>query len=330
MTFTYDKVRALDLFAGTGWGVACRDLDIVEDGVDNMPEVIATRQKNQLKTPWHDILDLPPKVAAAYDLLIASPPCQSFSIAGSGEGRHAFEAVLAGVKALQAGQEPIRTTQDPRTWMVLEPLRFAIAGKPPLMAWEQVPNILPLWRACEEVLQEHGYYTWSGLLRTEMYGLSQTRQRAVLLASQVGPVFPPQVTHSRYYEKFPGRRDVDLRPWVPMATALRIENAPYGMALRSNYGTNGVAKNRGIRFLWQPAPTVTTKINRNQWVVQDKSNFRTFHLLNERVTILQAQRLQTYPDDFHFVGGLMNQYLQIGNAVPPRFGKTLISSLLNF
>lgn len=34
---------ALDLFAGTGWGVACQALGIEEYGVEIMPEAIATR-----------------------------------------------------------------------------------------------------------------------------------------------------------------------------------------------------------------------------------------------------------------------------------------------
>jgi DNA (cytosine-5)-methyltransferase 1 len=331
MSFAYDQIRALDLFAGTGWGVACDLLGIREDGVDNMPEVIATRERNHFRTPWHDIRDMPPRVAAAYDLLIASPPCQSFSVAGAGEGREALSAVLAGVHALAQGREPSRTTSDPRTWLVLEPLRFALAGQPPFIVWEQVPTILPVWQACERVLTQRGYAAWTGLMRTEQYGIPQTRTRAVLIATTTrSTIVPPPPTNSRYYERQPHRLDAGVGSWVSMQSALGYTKDEPWLALRSNYGTNGVAANRGLRFITQPAPTVTTKINRNQWVLADPAGNRDkFMPLKQRVSVLEAQQLQTYPDDFVFVGGSQNQYLQIGNAVPPRWGAQLIQSVLS-
>lgn len=361
--FVHDKVRALDLFAGTGWAVACHDLDIREDGVDNMPEVIATRDRNHFPTPWYDILDVPPRAAAAYDLLIASPPCQSFSIAGAGKGRNALADVLAGAEALAAGLEPIRTTEDPRTWLVLEPLRFALAGRPPAIAWEQVPTILPVWKACEPILQAVGYHTWTGLLRTEMFGIPQTRTRAIFLASLDGPITPPQPTHSRYWERNPTRLDEGVAPWTSMRTALNWGPDMPPMLLRSNYGTNGVAANRGTRQDTLPAPTVTGKVNRNLWVQARnagpgaqrrprpvdapsytlRANGSGSHPAGVewreadsdqvgssavRVTVKEAQLLQTYPEDFTFSGSGANQYLQIGNAVPPLFGRRLIRAAL--
>jgi DNA (cytosine-5)-methyltransferase 1 len=41
---------ALDLFAGTGWGVACQRLGIEEMGVEIMPEARATRAANGMHT----------------------------------------------------------------------------------------------------------------------------------------------------------------------------------------------------------------------------------------------------------------------------------------
>jgi DNA (cytosine-5)-methyltransferase 1 len=37
------QLIALDLFAGTGWGVACQRLGIRENGVEIMPEAVASR-----------------------------------------------------------------------------------------------------------------------------------------------------------------------------------------------------------------------------------------------------------------------------------------------
>lgn len=95
---------ALDLFAGHGWGVACRALGIEEYGVEIMPEACAVRELNGMRTIYNDVWEglvgtegaapLPP-IVEDYDLLIASPPCQTFSMAGAGAGRKALdEAIL--------------------------------------------------------------------------------------------------------------------------------------------------------------------------------------------------------------------------------------------
>lgn len=46
---------ALDLFAGTGWGVACQALGIEEYGVEIMPEAVATRELNGMTTIYNDV-----------------------------------------------------------------------------------------------------------------------------------------------------------------------------------------------------------------------------------------------------------------------------------
>lgn len=45
------------------------------------------------------------------------------------------------------------------------------------------------------------------------------------------------------------------------------------------------------------------------------------------ITVREAARLQSFPDSFEFVGPMTEQYKMIGNAVPPIFGKHLLSSL---
>lgn len=262
-------LRALDLFAGTGWGVACQWLDIQEMGVEIMPEACATRESNGMATIYHDVWEglendlYVPK----YDLLIASPPCQTFSLAGKGSGRKALDDVLEAIE-LHAYKDPgalraFGETHDDRTALVLTPLAHVWRDMPRYVAFEQVPTVLPVWEACAEVMREMGYSVWTGNLQAEQYGVPQTRKRAILMARLDGEVQPPTPTHSRYYSRDPKRLDPGVLPWVSMGEALELEYVY--TALRSNYGTGGDPKNRGLRTNSQPAPTITSKADRNKW-----------------------------------------------------------------
>lgn len=221
---------ALDLFAGTGWGVACQRLGIEEHGVELMPAAVATRDAAGMSTILEDVwTGLPHDVAHAepwgYDLLIASPPCQTFSQAGGGSGRRALDEVLS---LLNSGAyldpDALRAfgdRHDARTALVLTPLSYVARDLPRFVVLEQVPPVLPVWEAMAVQLRANGYSVWTGVLNAEQYGVPQTRKRAVLIARADGiEATQPTPTHSRYYSHDPKRLDPDVLPWVSMAEAL--------------------------------------------------------------------------------------------------------------
>ena len=47
------------------------------------------------------------------------------------------------------------------------------------------------------------------------------------------------------------------------------------------------------------------------------------------ITVREAARLQTFDDNFEFIGSTGDNYKMIGNAVPPLFAKTLSIALIN-
>jgi DNA (cytosine-5)-methyltransferase 1 len=345
MTPTTNPPVALDLFAGTGWGVACERLGITEYGAETMTEARETRRLNGFRTPFGDVADITEEQARwmCMDLLIASPPCQTFSVAGNGAGREALLRVLEGVSQVAAGRTFKPASGDPRTWLVLEPLRLVLAAMPPVTVWEQVPTVLAIWEACAEVLRDIGYSVWTGNLLAEQYGVPQTRKRAFLIARRDGcQALPPVPTHSRYYNRDPERLDDGVRPWVSMAEALgwgpdrrpsptvtgggtetggAEPIAQWTRFVRSNYGTNGNARNRGERLVTVPAPTITSKAGRNQCVSPADNTM-------QRISIAEAAALQTFPAGFEFVGTKGRQYLQIGNAVPPLLGQAVLRAAM--
>ena len=45
------------------------------------------------------------------------------------------------------------------------------------------------------------------------------------------------------------------------------------------------------------------------------------------ITVREAARLQTFPDDYEFIGSQMDQYKMIGNAVPPAMSKVIAEAV---
>lgn len=291
-------ITALDLFAGTGWGVAARWLGIREMGVEIMPEACATREANGMATIFHDVWEgLEGNLyVPEYQMLIASPPCQTFSLAGKGSGRKALDDVMEAIE-LHAYKDPARLREfgekhDDRTALVLTPLSYIHRDRPQYVALEQVPTVLPVWEACAEVMREWGYSVWVGNLQAEQYGVPQTRKRAILMARLDGEVQPPVPTHSRYYSRDPQRMDPDVLPWVSMAEALG-----WGMNRRPSFTVCGVSANAVGDSEWGGTHTRNTLRSMSESGDQTAwtpGGGKTASGL-VRVTVDEAAALQSYP-----------------------------------
>ncbi|MFF0903445.1 UNVERIFIED_CONTAM: DNA cytosine methyltransferase [Kocuria sp. CPCC 205316] len=319
--------QMVDLFAGPGGlDVAAHWLGIPVVGIEWDADACATRAQAGLTTQQDDVRIWSPTDFENASILAGGPPCQTYTVAGTGSGRKALDQVLQFVRRMALEQdvaEEVGALDDVRTGLVLEPLRWALeanrAGHPySTIVLEQVPAVLPVWKAVAQVLREIGYSTATGLLHAEEFGVPQTRRRAILLASQDLEVALPRPTHRRY-RKGIGQTEGDsaLLPWRSIGETLP-SRGPFEVV--SNYGTGGNPQLRGRRRSDEPAATVTGKVSRNRLFL------RNTEVELDRLSLAEAGLLQTFPRDYPWSGRNVAQ--QIGNAIPPRLAAHVLAAAL--
>jgi DNA (cytosine-5)-methyltransferase 1 len=364
---------AVDLFGGPGgWDTAARDLGLATVGIENERWTCSTRYMVGLETIRADVARLDPTAIPTLgdprpppDVLIASPPCPTFSNGGLKEGLADLRLIGLVTRDLAAGRVPEDVPhewQDARSRLVTEPLRWALAIRPALIVLEQVPPVLDYWHDVGDVLRLNGYRVWTGLIDAERYGVPQTRRRAFLLASRVHDPAPPAPTHQRYRPGEPARHDVTLEgeilPWVSMATALEWdEHDVVGFPRLADdlEATDDGYRARDIRPAVAPAFNLTEKARSWQrWpyhrpattVQGDERIWAPGHKRNAaddaagrdyygeragtdaiRVEVHEAGVLQGFPSGYPWQGPRTHRFAQIGNAVPPPLARAILAEL---
>jgi DNA (cytosine-5)-methyltransferase 1 len=180
--------------------------------------------------------------------------------------------------------------------------------------------------------------TWK-IVDCRGYGVPQRRRRLVLLASALGVLTVPSATHGRapglrrpstvndWIGHFPPIADGEAHAEIPNHQAAkltdlnlrRIRATPLGggradwpeaLQLDCHRQHRGHSDVYG-RMSWDgAAPVLTTKCT-------SLSNGRYGHPEQHRpISVREAAALQTFPDDFRFVGRIKSATRQVGNAVP--------------
>jgi DNA (cytosine-5)-methyltransferase 1 len=155
------------------------------------------------------------------DCMIGGPPCQGFSQLRRAEHREEGKIIkFRGYSQL---------AHDPRNDLVLRYLEVAEALRPKFLVIENVPQMLNhgfdgrLGKLSEIVIEmlekDLGYKVEVAVINSADYGVPQLRERAVFIASSIGPASFPKTTHadpSKNHLIEDGRL-----PWVTVGEAIR-------------------------------------------------------------------------------------------------------------
>lgn len=261
-------------------------------------------------------------------LLTACAPCQPFS-----------------------NQNKFKTSSDERRCLLDETHEFISALLPEYIVIENVPGMQKVSENQEgpfqrflELLETLNYAHVHFIARSEQYGVPQKRKRLVLIASRIGGINVPEPTHGKgllpyttvreAIEGYPiiGHGEVHEDDPVHVTARMneinleRIRNTPEGGDRRNwpEYLINpchreytGHTDTYG-RMRWDDlAPTLTTKCN-------SYSNGRFGHpdiTQHRAISIREASRLQTFPENYIFEGTIGSMARQVGNAVPCRLAE---------
>lgn len=335
---------ALEDFAGPGgWDEGAKLVGLRFYGVDYDKAACETARAAGHERELADVTEHESPEWARGKGHVSSPSCTLFSMAGSGIGRLVLDVLADAVKHILTGSDPAAVRDMARgaiypvalaeaekanakrkpekRWstervegkarldakiaaLVLEPARRIIELDPEWVALEQVPDVMPIWRAYQTVLRNQGWSVWTGVVNAADYGVPQTRRRAILIASRVREVAPPPPTHTEHPQDM-DLFGLSLRKWICMADALGwgwedapsctvssggaatggaepFANAEYRRRLREyvvDQRTNSKAAGGGMEPtvpvpVTRPAPTLTGKSG-SQWVIRPDQRWIT-------------------------------------------------------
>lgn len=338
--------NVVDIFAGPGgWSEGMRQVGLSPLGIEWDPDACLTRRAAGHVTIRADVAEYPAEPFRGMEGLVASPPCQAFSLAGKGLGRKDLPLIHARIRGAGAGwtDELLEGPwQDARSPLILQPLRWAWEVRPTWVACEQVPECMQLWEHMADVLRGWGYQATAVKLVAADYGVPQTRRRAFLLAHREElRVAPP--SHAK--EPQPGLFGERER-WVSMADALGWSGELIVNQKPPRQDDNN-QENAAVRGVDSPAPTMLFSRGNTAWwgvtrpatTIQatdrvgrpGRKDFEAgesqFQEGSVPITQEEAAILQGFRPDYPFQGTKTSRFQQIGNAVPPTWAAAIIRAL---
>lgn len=353
MCICSSKPRALDFFCGIGGlssGLELAGFNVV-GGIDNWEQALNTFSKNHNKPAMlADITKLTRNEIENYfsidakniDLLAGGPPCQGFSTIGN------------------------RDDNDSRNNLVFVYIKHVLEFKPKYFIMENVNGILlaknrKLCSIIKSEVARHGYHMKFKEVVSADYGVPQLRKRVIFVGWKDGLsefVFPspsqktyvtvreaiydlPHLESGQSADEYGVQPFSEYQRWARNGcTVLHNHEAANHskelIEIISHIPDGGNRKS--IPDELQPKSgfhNSYARLDSNKPAIAVTSNMRkpssaraTHPHQNRGLTVREGLRLQSFKDDFIVYGSRTDQYLQVGNAVPPLLGYAIGKSVM--
>jgi DNA (cytosine-5)-methyltransferase 1 len=233
------------------------------------------------------------------DVFDGSPPCQGFSTAGK------------------------RKFDDPRNSLFKEFARLLVELQPKVFVMENVTGMV---KGCMKqayltiiaTLRDCGYVCKGEVLNAMYFNVPQSRERVIIIGVRkdlgIQPSHPkPQTRPIAAGKAIEGVENKTFnRPLAKVATAIWNKTRPgqNGTVLRAGYYMNTVKVDPT-----KPAPTIPKVCS---------GTGSTLHWKESRtLTIEEAKRVASFPDEFRLNGKFVDQWARIGNSVPPNLMRAI-------
>lgn len=316
-----DKYNVLDLFCGAGGfskGFKDAGFNIVA-GIDIWDNAIETyKLNNDHVAICADLCELSPdKLASTYnitkvDVIIGGPPCQSFSIAGK------------------------RDASDTRNTLFEEYVKYVDYFKPKMFIMENVIGILSMkltdgTKVIDTIIESFntiGYKLFIYKLYASDFEVPQNRRRVIIFGVPLSTAI--EINEPKHILKVSER--------IPVSAILEDEHTiddKYFLSERAITGINNKkekskAKGHGFgaQFLdmKKPSYTIPARYYKDGYDALVKYTDKRIR----KLTPLELKRIQTFPDNYRFVGSTKDVIIQIGNAVPCRFSYHIARHALHY
>lgn len=334
--------KVLDLFCGSGGlslGFEMASFDVCA-AIDNWSDALVTYRYNHKGLAIQaDLEHLKPEEVVKktnikhFKVIIGGPPCQGFSVAGK------------------------RIVDDKRNRLYKAFVRFVEYFKPEAFVMENVPNILSIGNGAvkDAILSDFsslGYIVSYKVLTASDYGVPQNRRRAIFVGLRnktftfPSPTVKVPITAKEALSDLPeetvedgGKYPIAAQSEYQMKmrqhskvlynhqATVHTERTKYIISLVPDGGNYKdlpleLQQTRKVHIAW-------TRLSSNKpSITIDTGHNHHFHYKYNRVpTVRESARLQSFPDDFIFIGGKMSQLKQVGNAVPPLMAKAIAEQL---
>ena len=327
------KYTVVDLFSGAGGfeiGFEEAGFKIIFS-TDFDAECERVHLKNRPKIPFlrvdiHDLEagTLKKFVPGDLDVLVGGPPCQGFSTIGK-----------------RISSDPKKRAQkDPRNTLFKEYIRVLKTLSPKFFLMENVVGLMTrekgaIFDEIKKTFADTGYRFNYVVLNAADYGVPQIRKRIFFYGSRVDvDITPPRPTHSEaggngtqkwrtvgevitdlatlpddesFNHVALKHGEINIRRYQMIPEGGRMPEGKLPPELyRKNFGNT-------FKRLARDRPSLT--------MVPGHNAFPIHPWLHRSLTVREAARIQTFPDDYILVGGRQHQCTQVGNAVPPLFAK---------